>query len=182
MPIRALNRSSVPRRRRSSENSAGMHTPSRIRPIWNSTAGSPGPDAKRRFETYFPPIDRHFSISAYSPKKGQFATVLPTSPHERRPRKPPQERRALRFCRQRRGRQSGSSIAPGQLSYVSPSVGKLLALRRRDRRPIDRSHPAGGSAADARIDLPRRLAHSKPVTTRTGQTYPMDLIRRTDRS
>jgi PAS domain S-box-containing protein len=28
------------------------------------------------FETYFPPLDRHFHISVYSPKKNQFATIF----------------------------------------------------------------------------------------------------------
>lgn len=28
------------------------------------------------FETYFPPMDKHFSISVFSPRKGQFATVF----------------------------------------------------------------------------------------------------------
>jgi len=28
------------------------------------------------FETYFPPMDRHFSISVFSPRKGQFATIF----------------------------------------------------------------------------------------------------------
>ena len=28
------------------------------------------------FETYFPPLDKHFSISAYSPSKGRFATIF----------------------------------------------------------------------------------------------------------
>ncbi len=28
------------------------------------------------FETYFPPMDKHFSISVFSPKKGKFATVF----------------------------------------------------------------------------------------------------------
>ncbi|MFC1713955.1 SpoIIE family protein phosphatase [Candidatus Poribacteria bacterium] len=28
------------------------------------------------FETYFPPMDKHFSISVFSPQKGQFATVF----------------------------------------------------------------------------------------------------------
>ena len=29
-----------------------------------------------RFETYFPPMDKLFSISVFSPRKGQFATVF----------------------------------------------------------------------------------------------------------
>ena len=28
------------------------------------------------FDTYFPPMDKHFSISVYSPRKGQFATIF----------------------------------------------------------------------------------------------------------
>ena len=28
------------------------------------------------FETYFPPMSKHFSISAFSPQKGQFGTVF----------------------------------------------------------------------------------------------------------
>ncbi len=28
------------------------------------------------FETYFPPMDKHFGISVFSPRKGQFATVF----------------------------------------------------------------------------------------------------------
>jgi hypothetical protein len=28
------------------------------------------------FDTYFPPMDKHFSISVYSPRPGQFATIF----------------------------------------------------------------------------------------------------------
>jgi hypothetical protein len=28
------------------------------------------------FDTYFPPMDKHFGISVYSPRKGQFATIF----------------------------------------------------------------------------------------------------------
>ncbi|MCK5398217.1 MAG: hypothetical protein KAJ33_08215, partial [Thermoplasmata archaeon] len=29
-----------------------------------------------KFETYLPPMNKHFSISVFSPKKGKFATVF----------------------------------------------------------------------------------------------------------
>jgi PAS domain S-box-containing protein len=50
----------------------GVHEPPYLK-IYANVAAS---GQAKIFETYYPPMEKHFMISVYSPKKGQFATVF----------------------------------------------------------------------------------------------------------
>jgi PAS domain S-box-containing protein len=57
---------------KTSREAYGVDTPPYLETYARVAAGSP-PEV---FETYFEPLEKHFSISAYSPQKGRFATIF----------------------------------------------------------------------------------------------------------
>ena len=78
-------------------------------------------------ETYFPPIDKHFSISAFSPEKGKFATVF-TDITERK-RTEQELRRQKEYFRSITENASDAICVineTGQLCYRSPSYKHVM--------------------------------------------------------
>lgn len=102
--------------------------------IYSRVAESGVPES---FETYFPPMDKHFSISVFSPRPGQFATVFSDISDRKRAE---QEREDLlrRTEEAVRARDEFLSIASHELKTpITSMLGfTQIALRKLERKGV----------------------------------------------
>jgi PAS domain S-box-containing protein len=77
------------------------------------------------FETYFPPMDKHFSISAFSFRRGQFATVFTDITEHKRA-----EKRLIE-------RQAALEVKTHELEEVNTALRVLLKRRDEDRIELE---------------------------------------------
>jgi len=90
--------------------------------IYSKVAASKQPTS---FETYFPPMNKHFSISVFSPRRGQFATVFADITERKRA-----EKRLIE-------RQAALEAQTNELEEVNAALRVLLKRRDEDRTELE---------------------------------------------